>query len=224
MQLGGSDPSDLAKAAVKAQEWGYDQIDLNCGCPSERVQKGSFGACLMAEPELVAQCVSAMRDAVSIPISVKHRLGLNSMDQSLESDYQFAFNFMYTFYFIKWIHTNIGIEYDTNYLFFYTGNVSPLTTMRTKCTGKIHMAFIFILYSILKIIDILDFTPKWFNKIYHDGYFFSVKHFPKIVGWCYYTSDISLEERGIFSDIIDWFEDLKDPPLQANHQTLITIQ
>ena len=95
LQLGGSDPSDLAKAAIQAQDWGYDQIDLNCGCPSERVQKGSFGACLMAEPDLVAQCVTAMRRAVSIPISVKHRLGLDHMDQSNDRDYQFAFDFMY---------------------------------------------------------------------------------------------------------------------------------
>ena len=94
LQLGGSDPSDLAKAAIKAQQWGYDQIDLNCGCPSERVQKGSFGACLMAEPELVAKCVSAMKEVVSIPISVKHRLGLDNMDQSIDSDYQFVLDFM----------------------------------------------------------------------------------------------------------------------------------
>jgi tRNA-dihydrouridine synthase A len=94
LQLGGSDPLDLAKAALKAQEWGYDQIDLNCGCPSERVQKGAFGACLMAEPDLVADCVKAMKDVVSIPISVKHRLGLNEMDLDLKKDYQFTLDFM----------------------------------------------------------------------------------------------------------------------------------
>jgi tRNA-dihydrouridine synthase A len=66
LQLGGSDPADLAKSAKLGQEWGYDEINLNCGCPSERVQKGAFGACLMAEPQLVADCVKAMRDAVSI--------------------------------------------------------------------------------------------------------------------------------------------------------------
>jgi len=94
LQLGGSEPTDLAQAAKIAQEWGYDQIDLNCGCPSERVQRGSFGACLMAEPDLVADCVKAMKDAVDIPISVKHRLGLNEMDPTQEQDYQFVLDFM----------------------------------------------------------------------------------------------------------------------------------
>ncbi|BDW11230.1 tRNA-dihydrouridine(20/20a) synthase [Polynucleobacter sp. SHI8] len=94
LQLGGSDPSDLAIAAKKAQDWGYDQIDLNCGCPSERVQKGSFGACLMSEPSLVADCVKAMKDAVSIPVSVKHRLGLDDMDPRTDKDYQFVLDFM----------------------------------------------------------------------------------------------------------------------------------
>jgi tRNA-dihydrouridine synthase A len=95
LQLGGSEPSDLAKAAELAQQWAYDEIDLNCGCPSERVQRGAFGACLMAEPELVASCVKAMRSCVDIPISVKHRLGLDNMDAaSSEKDYQFALNFI----------------------------------------------------------------------------------------------------------------------------------
>ncbi len=94
LQLGGSEPQDLAKAAKIAQDWGYDQIDLNCGCPSERVQRGSFGACLMAEPQLVADCVKAMKDAVSIPVSVKHRLGLDDMNPHLEQDYQFVLDFM----------------------------------------------------------------------------------------------------------------------------------
>jgi tRNA-dihydrouridine synthase A len=94
LQLGGSEPEDLAKAAKIAQGWGYDQIDLNCGCPSERVQRGSFGACLMAEPKLVADCVKAMKDATSIPISVKHRLGLNAMNPENEKDYEFVLNFM----------------------------------------------------------------------------------------------------------------------------------
>ena len=94
LQLGGSEPEDLAKAAKKGQEWGYDQIDLNCGCPSERVQKGSFGACLMAEPTLVAECVKAMKNTVSIPISVKHRLGLNDMNPEINADYQFTLDFM----------------------------------------------------------------------------------------------------------------------------------
>jgi len=80
LQLGGSEPADLAHCARLGQQWGYDEINLNCGCPSERVQRGAFGACLMAEPALVADCVRAMRDAVSVPVTVKHRLGLDYDD------------------------------------------------------------------------------------------------------------------------------------------------
>ena len=77
LQLGGSEPGDLAQCASLGERWGYDEINLNCGCPSERVQRGAFGACLMAEPELVADGVKAMRDAVSIPVTVKHRIGID---------------------------------------------------------------------------------------------------------------------------------------------------
>jgi tRNA-dihydrouridine synthase A len=80
LQLGGSDPTDLALSAKLGQQWGYDEINLNCGCPSERVQRGAFGACLMAEPQLVADCVKAMRDAVSIDVTVKHRIGIDEID------------------------------------------------------------------------------------------------------------------------------------------------
>lgn len=79
LQLGGSDPGDLAKSAKLGESWGYDEINLNCGCPSERVQKGAFGACLMAEADLVADCVKAMRDAASIDITVKHRVGVDQI-------------------------------------------------------------------------------------------------------------------------------------------------
>jgi tRNA-dihydrouridine synthase A len=75
--LGGSEPEALAECAKLGQAWGYDEINLNCGCPSERVQRGAFGACLMAEPGLVADCIKAMQDAVSVPVTVKHRLGLD---------------------------------------------------------------------------------------------------------------------------------------------------
>jgi tRNA-dihydrouridine synthase A len=81
LQLGGSDPGDLAKSAKLGQDYGYDEINLNCGCPSERVQKGAFGACLMAEPQLVADCVKAMRDAVSIDVTVKHRIGIDKTEE-----------------------------------------------------------------------------------------------------------------------------------------------
>ena len=80
LQLGGSNPRELAHAARLGASWGYDEINLNCGCPSERVQTGSFGACLMAEPALVAQCVAAMRDAVAVPVTVKHRIGLDDIE------------------------------------------------------------------------------------------------------------------------------------------------
>jgi len=89
LQLGGSDPGQLAAGATLGERWGYDEINLNCGCPSERVQTGSFGACLMAEPALVADCVKAMRDAVSIPVTVKHRIGLDHRD-----DYAFVRDFV----------------------------------------------------------------------------------------------------------------------------------
>lgn len=77
LQLGGSEPADLAHCARLGAQWGYDEINLNCGCPSERVQRGAFGACLMAEPALVADCVKAMRDAVDVPVTVKHRIGID---------------------------------------------------------------------------------------------------------------------------------------------------
>ncbi|WP_183680840.1 MULTISPECIES: tRNA dihydrouridine(20/20a) synthase DusA [unclassified Janthinobacterium] len=80
LQLGGSDPKDLAISAKLGQQWGYDEINLNCGCPSERVQKGAFGACLMAEPQLVADCVKAMRDVVTIDVTVKHRIGIDDSE------------------------------------------------------------------------------------------------------------------------------------------------
>ena len=91
LQLGGSEPADLAHCARLGERWGYDEINLNCGCPSERVQRGAFGACLMAEPELVAECVKAMQDAVSIPVTVKHRLGIDRIE-----DYDFVRRFVET--------------------------------------------------------------------------------------------------------------------------------
>jgi tRNA-dihydrouridine synthase A len=91
LQLGGSEPADLARSARLGQEWGYDEVNLNCGCPSERVQKGAFGACLMAEPQLVADCVKAMRDAVSIDVTVKHRIGIDKNE-----DYGFMRDFVGT--------------------------------------------------------------------------------------------------------------------------------
>ena len=80
LQLGGSDANELAQCARWAQEWGYDEVNLNCGCPSDRVQSGMFGACLMAQPALVAEGVRAMRDACNIPVTVKHRIGIDDME------------------------------------------------------------------------------------------------------------------------------------------------
>jgi tRNA-dihydrouridine synthase A len=84
LQLGGSEPQSLAACARMAEDFGYDEINLNCGCPSERVQKGSFGACLMAEPNLVADSIAAMKAAVTIPVTVKCRIGI---DDSAEYDF-----------------------------------------------------------------------------------------------------------------------------------------
>jgi tRNA-dihydrouridine synthase A len=86
LQLGGSDPAQLAQAARLAEQWGYDEINLNVGCPSDRVTSGRFGACLMAEPALVADCVKAMRDVVSIPVTVKTRIGIDDMDTDAHLD------------------------------------------------------------------------------------------------------------------------------------------
>src|SRR5712664_896915 len=91
VQLGGSDPEELRICSTIAEEYGYDEINLNIGCPSERVQKGAFGACLMAEPALVAQCVSRIGREVGIPVTVKHRTGADRIE-----DYDFLRNFVAT--------------------------------------------------------------------------------------------------------------------------------
>jgi tRNA-dihydrouridine synthase A len=80
LQLGGSDTADLAHAAKLGQAWGYDEINLNCGCPSDRVQRGAFGACLMNEPRTVADGVKAMRDVVDLPVTVKHSIGIDKIE------------------------------------------------------------------------------------------------------------------------------------------------
>lgn len=80
LQVGGSNPSDLAHCAQLAEQWGYDEINLNCGCPSDRVQTGKIGAILMKEPQLVADCVDKMRQVCSIPVTVKHRIGVDDQD------------------------------------------------------------------------------------------------------------------------------------------------
>lgn len=81
LQLGGSDPDDLARCAKLAEAWGYDEINLNCGCPSDRVQSGRFGACLMKTPELVADCIAAMVAVVGIPVTVKCRIGVDDQEE-----------------------------------------------------------------------------------------------------------------------------------------------
>jgi tRNA-dihydrouridine synthase A len=80
LQLGGSEASELAYAAKLGEQYGYDEINLNCGCPSERVQRGAFGACLMNEPQTVSDCVKAMLDVVSVPVTVKHRIGIDKIE------------------------------------------------------------------------------------------------------------------------------------------------
>jgi tRNA-dihydrouridine synthase A len=91
LQLGGSEPDELARCAALGAQYGYDEINLNIGCPSERVQRGAFGACLMAEPGLVAQCVRAISDAVAKPVTVKHRVGIDRVE-----DYSFVRDFVGT--------------------------------------------------------------------------------------------------------------------------------
>ena len=89
VQLGGSDPSVLAKASKICGDYGYDEINLNCGCPSDRVQKGKFGACLMLEPDLVTECLTEMKNAVDIPVSIKCRLGIDQHES-----YDFIYEFV----------------------------------------------------------------------------------------------------------------------------------
>ena len=91
LQLGGNEPDKLAQAARLGEEWGYDEINLNCGCPSDRVQRGAFGASLMKSPQLVADCVKAMKDVVSVPVTVKHRIGIDKVE-----DYGFVRDFIGT--------------------------------------------------------------------------------------------------------------------------------
>ena len=91
LQLGGSEPDDLARCAKLGEQYGYDEINLNIGCPSERVQRGAFGAWLMAEPALVSSCVTAIRDAVKLPVTVKHRIGIDKVE-----DYSFVRDFVGT--------------------------------------------------------------------------------------------------------------------------------
>jgi len=89
LQLGGCDPDDLAMSAKLGEDYGYDEININCGCPSDRVQSGSFGACLMKEPKTVAAGVKAMQDAVQIPVTVKSRIGIDD-----SKDYDFLYDFI----------------------------------------------------------------------------------------------------------------------------------
>jgi len=96
LQLGGSDPKELAIAARIGAELGYDEINLNCGCPSDRVQSGRFGACLMGEPQLVAECVAAMRAVVNVPVTVKNRIGIEPMPNPEANEQEFLTSFIET--------------------------------------------------------------------------------------------------------------------------------
>ena len=89
LQLGGSNPQELATCTKMAEDWGYNEVNLNVGCPSDRVQNNKIGACLMAEPDLVAECIHSMQKAVSIPVTVKHRIGIDDM-QSYEEMLHFV--------------------------------------------------------------------------------------------------------------------------------------
>ena len=106
LQLGGSDAADLAYAAKLGEQWGYNEINLNCGCPSDRVQRGAFGACLMNEPQLVADGVKAMVDVVSVPVTVKHRIGIDQIES-----YDFVQEFVGT---VKEAGCNVFIVHARN--------------------------------------------------------------------------------------------------------------
>jgi tRNA-dihydrouridine synthase A len=106
LQLGGSDATDLAFAARLGEQWGYNEINLNCGCPSDRVQRGAFGACLMNEPNLVADGVKAMVDVVSVPVTVKHRIGIDQIES-----YDFVRDFVGT---VKEAGCNVFIVHARN--------------------------------------------------------------------------------------------------------------
>jgi tRNA-dihydrouridine synthase A len=106
LQLGGSDAHDLAFAAKLGEQWGYNEINLNCGCPSDRVQRGAFGACLMNEPQLVADGVKAIVDAVSVPVTVKHRIGIDQIE-----NYDFVRDFVGT---VKEAGCNVFIVHARN--------------------------------------------------------------------------------------------------------------
>jgi tRNA-dihydrouridine synthase A len=106
LQLGGSDAADLAFAAKLGEQWGYNEINLNCGCPSDRVQRGAFGACLMNEPQLVADGVKAMVDVVSVPVTVKHRIGIDQIES-----YDFVRDFVGT---VKDAGCNVFIVHARN--------------------------------------------------------------------------------------------------------------
>jgi tRNA-dihydrouridine synthase A len=106
LQLGGSDANDLAFAAKLGEQWGYNEINLNCGCPSDRVQRGAFGACLMNEPQLVADGVKAMVDVVSVPVTVKHRIGIDQIES-----YDFVRDFVGT---VKEAGCNVFIVHARN--------------------------------------------------------------------------------------------------------------
>jgi tRNA-dihydrouridine synthase A len=106
LQLGGSDAHELAFAAKLGEQWGYNEINLNCGCPSDRVQRGAFGACLMNEPQLVADGVKAMVDVVSVPVTVKHRIGIDQIES-----YDFVRDFVGT---VKAAGCNVFIVHARN--------------------------------------------------------------------------------------------------------------
>jgi tRNA-dihydrouridine synthase A len=96
LQLGGCDPAELAIGARLGEEHGYDEVNLNCGCPSDRVKSGRFGACLMGNPELVAECVSSMRATVRVPVTVKCRIGIEPMPTAHQDEYEFLSRFIET--------------------------------------------------------------------------------------------------------------------------------
>jgi tRNA-dihydrouridine synthase A len=177
LQLGGSERDDLARAAKIGVDWGYDEINLNCGCPSERVQRGAFGACLMAEPTLVADCVKTMVDVVPshIPVTVKHRIGLDYNDS-----YDFVRDFIGT---VALAGCNVFIVHARNAVL---KGLSPkanreIPPLRYDVVAKLRRDFpalTFVLNggitTVAKCVELLDaqFDGIMLGRAaYHDSYF-----------------------------------------------------
>jgi tRNA-dihydrouridine synthase A len=183
LQLGGSDPVELAKAARIGAAFGYDEINLNCGCPSDRVRSGRFGACLMAEPRLVADCVTAMREAVSVPVTVKCRIGIDPLPEG-KSENEMLTEFIAT---VAATGCNVFIVHARSAVL---GGLSPkenreIPPLRYAVVGELRKEFpeiTFILNGGVKTPDDVAVHLRDFHGVmlgreaYHNPYLLAVLH------------------------------------------------